>query len=228
MIIQIYAMVSLDDARRMAELGVDHIGFLVGEKEGNTVISRDLAKRICEALPNKTKVMMPILDLMMPMRDLTKKIIELAKEIKPDILHISSESFGVEELEEIKRALPEIKLMRSIAVDDEDAIECAAEIERFCDYFLLDSPGEPLRVKGYIGSTGKPHDWSISREIVKNSSIPVILSGGLSPENVGEAIRTVKPDGVDACTSLDMNSEGRKDVEKVREFIENARKEEVE
>jgi Phosphoribosylanthranilate isomerase len=83
-------------------------------------------------------------------------------------------------------------------------------------------------VKGHIGSTGKPHDWSISKEIVKNSSIPVILSGGLSPENVGEAIRTVKPDGVDACTSLDMNSEGRKDVEKVRRFIENAREEEVE
>ena len=50
------------------------------------------------------------------------------------------------------------------------------------------------------GGTGKVHDWSISRRIVAAVPLPVFLAGGLTPENVGEAIRTVRPFGVDLCT----------------------------
>jgi phosphoribosylanthranilate isomerase len=53
-----------------------------------------------------------------------------------------------------------------------------------------------------LGGTGETHDWAISRQIVERCPLPVFLAGGLSSANVEEAIRTVKPFGVDVCSSL--------------------------
>lgn len=215
MIIQVYAMVAVEDAIAVAEAGVDHVGFLVG-MEGPTVISTSLAREICRALPQRKKVMMPIC------KD-AEEVISLAREVKPDIIHMSQDHLKIEDLEKIKKALPGMELMRSIAVDGESAIDRALSAEKYFDYILLDSPGTPLRVKGFIGSAGKPHDWRISKRIVERAHKPVILAGGLRPENVGDAIRLVKPYGVDACTALDLNEEGRKNLERVRSFIKRAR-----
>jgi phosphoribosylanthranilate isomerase len=65
------------------------------------------------------------------------------------------------------------------------------------------------------------HDWEVSRSIVRESPRPVILAGGLDPENVYEAVMSVAPAGVDAHSGLE-DSRGRKDPEKVREFVREA------
>ena len=77
------------------------------------------------------------------------------------------------------------------------------------------------KVKGKAGGTGKTFDWSIA---VKAKSIgkPIILSGGLNPENVAEAIAAVSPPAVDASTGLE-SEPGKKDSDKVREFIRRAK-----
>ena len=65
------------------------------------------------------------------------------------------------------------------------------------------------------------NDWNIDREIVEKVSIPVILAGGLGPENVEDAIKAVHPDGVDSLTKTSDKENGvlvRKNIEKVREF----------
>ena len=215
MIVQVYAMVDIEDAVEVAKAGADNIGFLVG-KGGPTVVSASLGREICRALPQKKRVMMPICERM-------EDIISMVRAVGPDAVHLSQERIEAGDAELLRRSLPGVELMRSIAVDGEGAISRALEAERYFDCILLDSPGVPLRVKGFIGSAGKPHDWSISRKIVEMVKKPVILAGGLSPENVSEAIRTVRPYGVDACTSLDLNEEGRKDIEKVRLFVKKAR-----
>ena len=70
------------------------------------------------------------------------------------------------------------------------------------------------------GARGETHDWTVSREIVEQSKIPVILAGGLTAENVGEAIATVRPWGVDSFTHTDVaGSRGKKDAARVRAFI---------
>ena len=81
---------------------------------------------------------------------------------------------------------------------------------------LLDAYSE-----GMLGGSGKTFDWDLACEIAKKR--PVILSGGLNPENVEEAIRWVRPYGVDVSSGVEGQVPGRKDPERVRCFIENAR-----
>ncbi|NWG76280.1 MAG: phosphoribosylanthranilate isomerase, partial [Rubrivivax sp.] len=77
-----------------------------------------------------------------------------------------------------------------------------------------------------IGASGATHDWALSREIVRQVRVPVVLAGGLSPENVGAAIRAVRPWGVDSLTHTNQPLPGggfRKDLERVRQFVLAAR-----
>ena len=71
------------------------------------------------------------------------------------------------------------------------------------------------------GATGKTHDWSVSRRLVELSDRPVILAGGLTPENVKRAIQEVPPAGVDSHTGVE-DSTGRKSREKVQKFLSEA------
>ena len=73
---------------------------------------------------------------------------------------------------------------------------------------------------GAKGATGEVHEYSICRDVVARSRVPVILAGGLSPENVANAIATVRPWGVDSFTHTDMaGHRGKKDIERVRAFV---------
>ena len=93
--------------------------------------------------------------------------------------------------------------------------------ESVVDAFILDTLD---LANDKVGGTGLVHDWNISRNIVKEISKPVILAGGLTPENVREAIRFVKPYGVDASSGL-KDSDGFKDKMKVVNFISRAKRE---
>ncbi|MBR2582280.1 MAG: hypothetical protein IKD61_02685 [Oscillospiraceae bacterium] len=76
-----------------------------------------------------------------------------------------------------------------------------------------------------IGAAGITHDWSIDRRIKEAVSVPVVLAGGLGPDNVEAAIAAVHPDGVDSLTATSVKENGilvRKDIEKVRAFCKKA------
>ncbi|MBU0986084.1 MAG: hypothetical protein KKH68_02430, partial [Proteobacteria bacterium] len=85
-------------------------------------------------------------------------------------------------------------------------------------------------VKGFVGITGQTCDWGMAVKLVESSSIPVILAGGISPENVFDGIITVRPAGVDSCTGTNAtDSAGRsirftKDFDKVKQFVEAVRR----
>ena len=83
--------------------------------------------------------------------------------------------------------------------------------------FLLDS-GRPSAVAPEFGGTGRVHDWEISRAFVEKSPVPVFLAGGLAPTNVGAAIRSVLPYGVDVCTGV--RTDGELDRELLRAFVQ--------
>jgi phosphoribosylanthranilate isomerase len=88
------------------------------------------------------------------------------------------------------------------------------------DFLLLDShdPGDRQ-----IGGLGRTHDWSISRRIVDEVSIPAILAGGLDADNVAAAIAAVRPAGVDSKTKTDCANGTGKDLERVRRFVAAAK-----
>ena len=96
-----------------------------------------------------------------------------------------------------------------------------ARLAEIADMLLLDShrPGDPQ-----IGAMGIPHSWKIDRTIVERVRIPVIIAGGLGPDNVVDAIRAVHPAGVDSKTKTDKDDGSHtKDLQKVRQFVSSAK-----
>ena len=133
-------------------------------------------------------------------------------------------------MQRIKSGLPGIQIMLSVPVgppgyaDRIDSLAIALELQQNADFILLDTkfPDDEAGLPGWIGVTGKVHDWEVSRRIVERCSVPVILAGGLTPDNVTEAIHTVRPWGIDSNTPLNLRK-GKKDLAKVRAFIEAIR-----
>ena len=106
---------------------------------------------------------------------------------------------------DLRTALPGISLVQVIHVTGPESVDEAQEIAPFVDAILLDSGNQSLKVKE-LGGTGRTHDWSLSRRIRETVEVPLFLAGGLKPENVREAIRTVQPFGVDVCSGLRTDS----------------------
>lgn len=77
-------------------------------------------------------------------------------------------------------------------------------------------------VSDRIGGTGRVHDWSVSAEFARKCPAPVLLAGGLTPENVGEAVRVVRPYGVDVNSGVE-NNDGAKWAARCRDFVRRAR-----
>ena len=118
----------------------------------------------------------------------------------------------------LRASLPGIALVQVIHVTGEEAVDEAVAVAPHVSALLLDSGRPQLAVKE-LGGTGRTHDWSVSRKIVETVRVPVFLAGGLTPENVGAAIRQVRPFAVDVCSGL--RTEDRLDEEKVLRFFTN-------
>lgn len=116
----------------------------------------------------------------------------------------------------LRAALPGIALVQVIHVVDAASVEEAVAVAPEVDALLLDSGNPALAVKE-LGGTGRVHDWSLSRAIVERCGRPVFLAGGLRPDNVADAVRTVRPFGLDLCSGV--RSDGRLDADKLAAFI---------
>ncbi len=219
MIVQIYTVQSPDEGIALAELGVDHIGITPSDHGLPGELSNEYAADIFTAIGDRAVKVALTVDSNL------KKIVEMVQTVRPDILHLCGDLKLVtpEKVVELRGLLPGMKIMQAIPVMDETALKIASDFEAVSDYFILDSYSPQI---GGVGAAGFTHDWSISKSIVEQSRIPVILAGGLSPENVADAIRQVRPWGVDSLTKTnEMLGEGkfRKDLERVRRFVEKAK-----
>lgn len=216
MLIQIYEVASPDEALQLAGLGVDHIGVLVGPGAFPRERSGDQARASFDALPADVRSV--ALSLSADPDEVTRVI----EATRPDIMHIGAaiEFFSVAQTLAIKRRFPDVAIMRAIPVVGEQALGWAKDYDKVADWLLLDSHKAGDR---QIGAQGVTHDWSISQRIVSASSIPVILAGGLGPDNVAEAIKIVRPAGVDSKTKTDRDDGEGKDLQAVGDFVVRAR-----
>ncbi len=121
--------------------------------------------------------------------------------------------------EQIKQALPAVKIVQVIHVIDEKSVDEAVQISHQVDALLLDSGNPNLAVK-VLGGTGNVHDWRLSRKIVEQSKVPVFLAGGLNADNVKKAIDEVQPFGLDLCSAVRTN--GHLDAKKLEAFFKVA------
>jgi len=125
------------------------------------------------------------------------------------------------ELKRLKILDPDLTVIKSLVIGmrDEKALEgMLRELSPFVDAFITDT-FDPNT--GASGATGKTHQWRVSRRLVELADRPVILAGGLTPENVKRAILEVRPAGVDSHTGVEDTS-GRKSREKVEKFLSEA------
>jgi phosphoribosylanthranilate isomerase len=144
-------------------------------------------------------------------------------ELKPSILHLgASTDLLTPSIErDLKKQYGPLTVMRSIPVVGDQSIGVAKSYDGIADMLLLDShrPGD-----AQIGALGVTHSWEIDRKIVERVRIPVIIAGGLGPDNVIDAIEVVQPAGVDSKTKTDKDDGSHtKDLQKARQFVARAR-----
>ena len=102
---------------------------------------------------------------------------------------------------ELRRDLPGVRLAQVVHVSGPESVDEAREAAETSDAILLDSGNPHLKVKE-LGGTGRAHDWAISVQIREALDIPVLLAGGLNPENAADAIAAVRPWALDVCSGL--------------------------
>lgn len=221
MIVQIYAAVSVADALKMVELGVDQIGFVAGDYgEVFGELTFEQARAIAAALRGKAT------SSALTMSTDPAEILRMAAVVQPDVIHISSdtEAVGVEAMAHLRERLPEsVQLMKAIHVDGPGSIDAARQFAPVSDMLLLDT-----KVSGMpgVGATGVTHDWAISRQIIEQvgGQARVILAGGLVPANVRQAIAVARPWGVDSNTGTNLPGDPvAKDWDKVAAFVRQAK-----
>ena len=120
----------------------------------------------------------------------------------------------------LRADLDAVRLVHVVHVGEGSEVAEAVDIAPHVDALLLDS-GRPGSTVKELGGTGRTHDWSTSRAVVEAVNCPVYLAGGLRPDNVAEAIREVRPFGVDVCTGV--RTDGRLDAAKLKSFIDAVR-----
>ncbi|MEA4912279.1 MAG: phosphoribosylanthranilate isomerase [Oscillospiraceae bacterium] len=231
MITQIYSLQYPDEATDCVAAGVDHIGLLTGDDSCPAAITLEQAKLVFNVV-GKSAVKSAIL-----MYDDEETILSAARYLQPDIIHLcGTVVFATPEFcARARAAVPDVRIMQAIAVGGPETMDAAlAQAKRYdgvADILLLDSvmSGSATAVGSTpngVGAAGVTHDWNISARIVRETRTPVILAGGLSADNVAAAIQFVRPWGVDSLTKTSVFEEGkciRKDTEKVRAFVQNAK-----
>ena len=190
--------------------GADAVGFLMGITHvTQDAVTPETAAAMVATLPPFI-VPVAVTHLTKP-SDLIR-IVELARCTTLQIQDVVTP----DDIAEVREALPYLRIMKAVHVMDESAITTTKYFSDTADAILLDT-----RTADRIGGTGITHDWNISAKIVKECSCPVILAGGLTPENVTEAIIRVRPYAVDVHTGVKKN--GVRDAERTRAFVANAR-----
>lgn len=210
-VIKVCGIQNPEEALGAVAAGANTIGMLLGVPDYvEDKITPGEAKRIVEALPDGIRTVMVT---HLPERD---EIIRIAEYTGVTTIQIHDD-MSPEDMKRLREKLPEIEIIKTVHVRCEDAVKKAKEYEAFCDMILLDTMSG-----NRIGGTGETHDWNISKEIVDELNIPVILAGGLTPGNIGDAIRKVKPAGIDANSGLE-DDDGAKDFDKIWVFAEAGR-----
>ena len=189
------------DAQFAASLGVDAVGFVLAKSPRR--ITPEMARKITSSLPPFVSTVGVFVDM-----DLDS-LRQIAAFCKFDWIQLHGS-----ESPEYCRAL-DFSVLKAIRVSSRQSLKAMAAYSDSVGGFVLDT-----YVKGQAGGTGKTFDWVIAREAKDYG--PVILSGGLTPENVKEAVCTVDPYGVDISSGVE-SAPGIKDHLKMRRFVEHVR-----
>jgi len=195
--IKICCISSVEEASMAIKAGASAIGLVGHMPSGPGVISDKLIKEIAITVPKNIET------FLLTSETEVSKIIEHHSKVKTSTIQIVDKlSKGTHF--QIKDALPNVNIVQVMHILDENSIEEAVKMSNYVDSILLDSGNPNLSTKE-LGGTGRVHNWEISKKIVQEVNVPVILAGGLNPNNALEAIQKVNPYGLDLCSGVRTN-----------------------
>ena len=213
-LVQIAGVIDAAEAQMLQQCGVRYLGFPLRLP----VHREDLTEK--EAAAIIKNLAPPVFGVLITYLSEASKIAAFCHTLGARIVQLHGD-IGQDELTHLKTLDPNLTVIKSLVVGmrDDKALEAMlSELSPFVDAFITDT-FDPKT--GASGATGKTHDWRVSRRLVELSPRPIILAGGMTPENVRRAILEVRPAGVDSHTGIE-DATGRKSREKVQKFLSEA------
>lgn len=204
-----------NDLRAALSASPDAVGFLVGQVHPSPdFILACTARRLARSLP---PFVQPWLVTHLSRPD---EILELVRDSAVWNIQLHGDSTP-EEVSAIREALPPCaKLVRAIHPEPQESFFEYSDFVPFIDAFLIDSANSTT---GQVGGTGLVGNWTLAARFVQESSIPVILAGGLTPTNVARAIERVRPYAVDVNSGVKSPSDRSESAPLCRAFVKAAR-----
>jgi len=214
-IIQIAGVVDREEAEMLIAEGVDWIGFPLRLTVHREDLSEEQAAEIIRGivLPNRA--------VLITYLRTAEAVLALCRKIGVTTVQLHGDT-PLAEVVRLKTLAPDLYMLKSLVIRSgnfETLKGIGRQYAAWADAFITDT-FDPAT--GACGATGKTHDWNVSRKLVECSQRPILLAGGLNPDNVRQAIEQVRPAGVDAHTGVE-GPDGRKDRDKVRRFVAEAR-----
>ena len=213
--IHVAGVIDRDEAEMLVRCGVAHIGVPLVLDHHAEDLSVDAAAAIISQLGRQATF------FLITYASAAEDVLALCRRLDVGLVQLHGD-IEAQTLIALRDLAPELRVIKSLIVRGDNAEALAAEVGRFAplvDAFITDTFD---LATGARGATGKTHDWSVSRRLVDLSPKPVILAGGLNPDNVGAAIQAVRPAGVDVHTGIE-GPDGRKRCDLTRRFVAEAR-----
>ncbi len=208
--VKICCIASVEEARLAVAHGAAAIGLVSRMPSGPGPIDDATIAAVARAAPP------PVATFLLTCETAAEALIDQARRLAPTALQLVDAVAGPSVYAALRAALPHLKLVQVIHVRGAASVDEARAAAAHVDALLLDS-GNPEAALKELGGTGRVHDWALSRRIVETAGVPVFLAGGLRAGNVGEAIRAVRPFGVDLCTGV--RTAGALDDDKLASFM---------
>jgi phosphoribosylanthranilate isomerase len=208
--LKVCCIASLEEAQMAVDHGAWAIGLVSEMPSGPGTIPDNLIAEIARAAPPN------LATFLLTCRTEADDIIDHLNYCKTNTVQLV-DAVDPPVYKRIRQALPHIRIVQVIHVVDEDSIKEATAASQYVDALLLDSGNPALAVKE-LGGTGRVHNWDISRSIVQKVHKPILLAGGMKPENVSAAIARVQPFAIDICTGIRTN--GCLDRDKLKALTE--------
>ncbi|WP_108882402.1 phosphoribosylanthranilate isomerase [Anderseniella sp. Alg231-50] len=207
--IKVCCIASREEAQIAVDAGADALGLVAKMPSGPGPISDEEIADITAIVPP------PVATFMLTSRTTADAISQHLDRTRPTSVQIVSH-IDETEAARLARLQPHVRRVQVIHVEDRSALDLIPVYAPHMHAFLLDS-GRPGADTPELGGTGRRHDWSISRAFVEASPLPVFLAGGLTADNARQAVREVRPFGLDLCTGVRSND--RLDEAKLKAFM---------
>jgi len=198
------------DLAAAVDAGADAVGFVVASPLSPRNLTYERAKDLIKSVP------LFVDSVVVTVTSNIDELLRICNVLRPSALQVHSNNLP--DAEKLRSMLRGIRLIKAVNVREIFDIEYLKHSVSEFDAILLDS------LAGGYGGQGKVHDWELSRKIVEYLyPKPVMLAGGLTPENVADAVRIVRPYAVDVSSGVETDP-GIKDKRKIFEFVKNARR----